>query len=117
MSTWGDERYTIEFKKYGIMEGTINTNEFSGYYTLPYMCTIDGKRDGYNDNLYYGLINLQDWTVTELNDDEPLSKVFMHIFDATEIKFWTQNIMRITTSDGEFFCFFSENIKEIYGYD
>ena len=113
---WGDERYSIEFKENGRMEGLINTNEFSGYYTLPHMMTIDGKRDGYHGDLHYGLINLRDWMVTEIADEDPLSEVFMRIFDATMIKIWSQDIMTIINSDGECFGFFRENIKEIYGY-
>lgn len=113
---WGDERYSIEFKENGRVEGVINTNDFSGYYMLPHMMTIDGKRDGYNGDLHYGLINLMNINVTEVADDEPLSKAFMHIFDATEIKVWSEDIMTIKNSDGEIFGFFRENIKEIYGY-
>lgn len=113
---WGDERYAIEFKQNGRVEGHINTNDFSGYYTLPHMMTIDGKRDGYSGDLHYGLLNLADINVTEVADDEPMSKAFMHIFDATEIKIWSQDIMTITNADGEIFGFFRENIKEIYGY-
>lgn len=113
---WGDERYSIEFKENGRMEGVINTNNFSGYYTLPHMMAIDGKRDGYNGVLHYGLINLTNINVTEVADDEPLSKSFMRIFDATEIKVWSEDIMTIKNSEGEIFGFFRENIKEIYGY-
>jgi hypothetical protein len=78
--------------------------------------TIDGKRDGYNGDLHYGLINLTDLSVSEVFDGEPLSDTFMHIFNATKIKLWSQDIMTITTSDGEVFGFFRENIKELYGY-
>lgn len=113
---WGDERYSIEFKENGRVEGRINTNGFSGQYTMPHMMTIDGKRDGYNGELHYGLLNLTDLSVSEVFDDEPLSDTFMHIFNATKIKLWSQDIMTITTSDGEVFGFFRENIKEIYGY-
>ena len=113
---WGDERYSIEFKENGRVEGVINTNNFSGYYTLPHMMAIDGKRDGYNGVLHYGLINLTNINVTEVADDEPLSKSFMRIFDATEIKVWSEDIMTIKNSEGEIFGFFRENIKEIYGY-
>ena len=113
---WGDERYSIEFKENGRVEGRINTNGFSGQYTMPHMMTIDGKRDGYNGDLHYGLINLTDLSVSEVFDDEPLSDTFMHIFNATKIKLWSQDIMTITTSDGEVFGFFRENIKELYGY-
>lgn len=113
---WGDERYSIEFKANGRVEGVINTNNFSGYYTLPHMMAIDGKRDGYNGVLHYGLINMTYTNITEVADDEPLSKAFMRIFDATEIKVWSEDIMTIKNSDGEIFGFFRENIKEIYGY-
>lgn len=113
---WGDERYSIEFKANGRIEGRINTNDFSGYYTLPHLMTIDGKRDGYSGDLHYGLLNLADINITEVADDEPMSKTFMRIINATQIKFWSQNIMTITNADGEIFGFFRENIKEIYGY-
>ena len=113
---WGDERYSIEFKANGRIEGRINTNEYSGYYTMPHMMTIDGKREGYNGDLHYGLFNLALVDVTEVADDEPLSKAFMRIFNAAEIKIWSQDIMTITNADGEIFGFFRENIKEIYGY-
>lgn len=113
---WGDERYSIEFKEDGRVEGRINTNDYSGYYLMPHMMTIDGKRDGYNGYLHYGLLNLANINVTEVADDEPMSKTFMHIFDATKIKIWSQDIMTITNADGEIFGFFRENIKEIYGY-
>lgn len=113
---WGDERYSIEFTADGRVQGSINTNEFSGYYNQPYACTYDGKRDGYNGYYRYGLINMRDVTTTQLEDDEPLSKSFMHIFNAIEYKIWTADIMTITTSDHEVFGFFRENIKKIYGY-
>ena len=113
---WGDERYSIEFKEDGRVEGRINTNDYSGYYLMPHMMTIDGKRDGYNGYLHYGLINLANINVTEIADDEPMSKTFMRIFNATEIKIWSQDIMTIKNSEGEIFGFFRENIKEIYGY-
>lgn len=113
---WGDERYSIEFKENGRVEGVINTNNFSGYYTLPHMMAIDGKREGYNGVLHYGLINMTYTNITEVADDEPLSKAFMRIFDATEIKVWSEDIMTIKNSEGEIFGFFRENIKEIYGY-
>ena len=116
LKEWGDERYTIEFKENGKVEGRINTNGFDGHYTMTHMMTIDGKRDGYNGDLHYGLINLTDLSVSEVFDDEPLSDTFMHIFNATKIKLWSQDIMTITTSDGEVFGFFRENIKELYGY-
>ena len=45
-----------------------------------------------------------------------MSKTFMHIFNATKIKTWSQDVMTITNADGEVFGFFRENIKEIYGY-
>jgi hypothetical protein len=116
LKEWGDERYTIEFKENGKVEGRINTNGFDGHYTMPHMMTIDGKRDGYNGDLHYGLLYLTDLSVSEVFDGEPLSDTFMHIFNATKIKLWSQDIMTITTSDGEVFGFFRENIKELYGY-
>ena len=37
------------------------------------------------------------------------------LFDATEIKIWSQDIMTITTADGVIFGFMSENINDLYG--
>ena len=113
---WGDERYSIEFKEGGTVEGRINLNEYNGYYTVPYMCTYNGKRDGYTGDLHYGLINLCNLNVTKVNDDEPLSNEFMRIFNATEFKLWSSNFLTIKISEKEYFAFFRENLKENYGY-
>ncbi len=113
---WGDERYSIEFKEDGTVEGRINLNDYNCYYTVPHFCTYDGKRDGYNGDLHYGLINLWDWKVTKVNDDEPLSNEFMRIFNATEFKLWSSDFLTIKISDKEYFAFFRENLKENYGY-
>ena len=113
---WGDERYSIEFKEDGTVEGRINLNDYNCYYTVPYFCTYDGKRDGYNGDLHYGLINLWNWKVTKVNDDDPLSNEFMRIFNATEFKLWSSDFLTIKISDKEYFAFFRENLKESYGY-
>ena len=113
---WGDERYCIEFMEDGRMQGRINANEFSGAYTVPYAFSIDGKRDGYNGDLTYGLINMRNVVSTMVYDGEPLSEKFEHVFNATEFKLWSSDIMTIRVSEKEVFGFFRENIKEIYGY-
>ena len=113
---WGDERYSIEFKEDGTVVGRINTNDYNCFYTVPYFCTYDGKRDGYNGDLHYGLVNLWNWKVTEVNDDEPLSKVFMRISNATEFKLWMSLFMNIKISDKEVLHFFREDLKEYYGF-
>jgi len=113
---WGDERYCIEFKEEGRMEGHINANEFAGYYTIPYSFTIDGGYEGYHGDYTFGLINMTDVNSTMVYDSEPLSEEFMRVFNATEFKLWSSDIMTIKVSENEVFGFFRENIKEIYGY-
>ena len=118
---WGDENYTIEFKENGIMEGRIGANEFSGYYMLPFTFARDGKFDNWPGELSYGVINMWDWTVTERGDDNPLSKVFTHIFDATQFKIWSfenkLHTMTLRISEREVFCFYYENYySESYGH-
>ena len=118
---WGDENYSIEFKENGIMEGRIGANEFSGYYMLPFTFVRDGKFDNWPGELSYGVINMWDWTVTERGDDNPLSKVFTHIFDATQFKIWSfenkLHTMTLRISEREVFGFYYENYySESYGH-
>ena len=114
---WGDERYTIEFKENGIVEGRIGENTFSGYYMLPYTPKIEpNEENNYRDDLTYGVINLWGWNVTEANDDDPLSKQFMRIFNATQFKLWSSDLLVLRLSEREVFGFMRENIKQNYGY-
>ena len=114
---WGSERYTIEFKENGIVEGRIGENTFSGYYMLPYTPKIEpNEENNYRDDLTYGVINLWGWNVTEANDDDPLSKQFMRIFNATQFKLWSSDLLVLRLSEREVFGFMRENIKQNYGY-
>ena len=79
----GDRRFSIEFKADGTVVGRINdTNDFSCRYMVPYI----GKRAYYEDAVDHGIINLWDWKVTEVADDNPVSQKMMRIPDATQIK-------------------------------
>ena len=79
----GDRRFSIEFKADGTVVGRINdTNDFSCRYMVPYI----GKRAYYEDAVDHGIINLWDWTVTEVADDNPVSQKMMQISNATQIK-------------------------------
>ena len=78
----GDKRYYIEFKEDGTFSGRIkDLNEFSGSYTLPFV----GKRAYYED-IQHGVINLSDWKVTDIEDDDPISQQFVRISKATQFK-------------------------------
>ena len=113
---WGDERYTIEFKENGKVEGSIGENEYSGNYTMPYACKMCAAGDNRDADIYYGIFNLWDWNITENKDNEPLSQDFMRIFNATEFKLWSTNFLTIRISEKEYFAFFRENLKADYGF-
>ncbi len=114
---WGNERYSIEFKENGMVEGRIGENIFSCYYMLPYTPKIKpNDENNYRDDLTYGVINLWGWNVTENNDDDPLSKHFMRIFNATQFKLWSSNLLVLRLSEREVFGFMRENLKKDYGY-
>ncbi len=114
---WGNERYFIEFKENGIVEGRIGENTFSCYYMLPYTPKIKPNYENdYREDLTYGVINLWDWNVTEANDNDPISKQFMRIFNATQFKLWSSDRLVLRLSENEVYGFMSENLKKAYGY-
>ena len=79
----GDKRFYIEFKEDGSFSGRINdTNDFSGNYFIPFV----GKRAYYEDAVDHGVINLSNWSVTEVDDDDPVSQKMMQIPNATQFK-------------------------------
>jgi hypothetical protein len=116
VSDWGDERYSIEFKENGKVEGRIGGNDFSCYYMLPFTPKIEpNDENNYRDDLTYGVINLWDWNVTEINDNDSLTKQFKRIFNATQFKLWSSDRLVLTISDRECYSFVRENLKNDYG--
>ena len=117
---WGDERYTIEFKENGQVEGLINDNEFSCNYLLPYTYIVDGERENWNGEYIYSAINLKDLNVTEPNDDDPLTQEFMRVFNAKQLKIWSSGDLVYTMvfriSENEIFGFFADTMPKNYGY-
>ena len=102
----GDERFSIEFKEHGRVEGNINdTNDFSGSYILGYV----GKRAYYED-IDHGVINLWNWYITEVIDDDPVSQQFMRISNATQFKLVTPVSLTLYISPTEWFCFRNGNL-------
>ena len=113
---WGDERYSIEFKENGKVEVRIGGNDYSCYYMLPFTPKVDpNDENNYRDDLTYGVINLWDWNVTEINDDDPLSKQFTRIFNATQFKLWSSDLLVLKISEREFYAFARENLRKDYG--
>jgi hypothetical protein len=97
----GDKRYYIEFKEDGSFSGRINDmNDFSGSYTLPFV----GKRAYYED-IEHGVINLSDWKVTDIEDDDPVSQQFMRISEVTQFKPVWPYCLTLYVSSKEFFMF------------
>ena len=97
----GDKRYYIEFKEDGSFSGSIkDLNDFSGSYTLPFV----GKRAYYED-IPHGVINLSDWKVTDIEDDDPLSKQFLRISKATQFKPVWPYCLALYVSSKECFMF------------
>ena len=104
----GDNRYYIEFKEdgggyrpSGSFSGRIkDLNDFSGSYTLPFV----GKRAYYED-IEHGVINLSDWNVTKVADDDPVSKQFMRISEATQFRLVSTDFLAIYVSSKEYFSF------------
>ena len=97
----GDKRYYIEFKEDGSFSGRIkDLNDFCGSYTLPFV----GKRAYYED-IEHGVINLSDWKVTDIEDDDPVSKQFMRISEVSQFKpVWPYSLV-LYVSSKEFFMF------------
>ena len=104
----GDNRYYIEFKEdgggyrpSGSFSGRIkDLNDFSGSYTLPFV----GKRAYYED-IEHGVINLSDWNVTKVADDDPVSQQFVRISEATQFRLVSTDFLAIYVSSKEYFSF------------
>lgn len=103
----GNERYSIEFMEDGVVKGRINdTNDFSCHYMIPYTT----KRDYYNDDVDHGIIQLWDWQVTEIEDNDPLSQQFIKISNATQFKLVSSFSLALFTSPKEWFLFRREGM-------
>ena len=103
----GDPQYSIEFMENGRVEGRINdTNDFSCSYMIPYVA----KRDYYNDGVDHGVIELWNWNVTEVVDDDPVSQQFMRLPDATQFKMASSFSLAIFVSPKEWFLFRREGM-------
>ena len=102
----GDKRYYIEFKEDGSFSGRINDlNDFSGSYTLPFV----GKRAYYED-VEHGVINMSDWKVTDIEDDDYISKQFVRISKATQFKPVWPYYLGLYVSYKEYYLFRNVNI-------
>ena len=107
----GNERFSIEFKADGTAEGCINnTNYFSFNYTLPY----SAKREGYNDGSDHGIINVWNWQVTDVDDDDPVSKQFMRLPYVTQFVLIKDYTVTLYISDKELFDFRNNYPSELY---
>ena len=101
-----DKGFYIEFKADGTVEGRINDiNDLSCRYMVPYI----GKRAYYEDAVEHGIINLWDWNITNVADDNPISEKMTHISKATQIKLIkTINLTLYVTPD-EYYVFRRDN--------
>ena len=97
----------IEFKVNGTVVGHINdTNDFSCKYEVPYI----GKRAYYEDAVDHGIINLSDWNITQVADDNPVSEKMRHISYATQIKLLLTYQLTLFVSPNEYYVFRREGI-------
>lgn len=113
---WGDENYFIEFKEDGSAEGRIGANTFSCNYTLPYTLKLTNEENSNQKDLHYGVFNLWDWKATGVDEEDPISKVFMRINEADQFKLWSTRFLVLRISDKEVLSFFREGVKKDYGY-
>jgi len=103
----GDRRFSIEFKADGTVVGRINdTNDFSCRYMVPYI----GTRAYYEDAVEHGIINLWDWNITKVADDNPISEKMTHIPNATQIKLLLTYNLTLFLSPNEILHFRREGI-------
>ena len=73
---------------------------------IPYVA----KRDYYNDGVDHGVIELWNWNVTEVVDDDPVSQQFIRIIDATQFKMVSSFSLAIFISPKEWFLFRREGM-------
>ena len=103
---YGDKRFSIEFKADGTVVGRINdTNDFSCRYMVPYI----GTRAYYEDAVEHGIINLRDWNITEVADDNLVSQKMMHISNASQIKLLLTYNLTLFVSPNEYYVFRRDN--------
>lgn len=102
----GDERYSIQFKENGMLEGSVDgANIFSCYYSIPY----SAKRAYYED-LDHGIINLTGWEGAPVNADDPISQKMMRINSVTQFMLLANpdlvvNLLTLYISPEEFLMF------------
>lgn len=97
-----DKGFYIEFKADGTVEGRINdTNDFSCRYMVPYI----GKRAYYEDAAEHGIINLWDWNMTNVADDNLVSQRMMRISNASQIKLLMKLNLTLYVSPDEYYVF------------
>ena len=81
------KRYSIEVTDNGWIKGYIDdTNVFSCNYMITY--TAKQYYNGYN-LIDHGIIKLWDWEGTNVNNDDPISKMFMQISNVTQFRLIT----------------------------
>ena len=100
-----NKRYSIEVTDNGRMKGYIDdTNVFSCNYMIPYTA----KREYYND-IDHGIIKLWDWEGTNVNNEDPISKMFMQASNATQFGLHTTFMLTLYISANEWLSFRREN--------
>ena len=104
---WGDDRFTIKFSKNYIVEGQNNRNSYESRYMLIY----SSKREGYGGFIDYGVIHLSVMVTTEVNDNDPVAKIFPRIFNATQFELFSTDYLRLRISAKEYFFFRHEALK------
>jgi hypothetical protein len=101
-----DKGFYIEFKADGTVIGRINDiNDLSCRYMVPYI----GKRAYYEDAVEHGIINLWDWNITNVADDNPISEKMTHISKATQIKLIKKICLTLYVSPNEYYVFRRDN--------
>ena len=97
---------TIEFMENGRLEGHVNENTYSCNYMIPYTTKLD-------DSIFeHGIMNLRDLEVAKASDDNPASKRFMRIFNATQFDLDTYrgDILILFVSPHEYYSFLREDL-------
>ena len=86
-TSWGDDRYSFDLMEDGSVSGQINgTADFSFKVMVPYAA----PRVGYNDGVDHGIFSISDWQVSEVNDNNPVSKRFMDIVNVTQFQMFAK---------------------------
>lgn len=106
---WGDNRFAIQFKENGRVEGQNNRNSFEGFYMLSYT-------NSYTSDLNYsyidlGIINLRDIAESEVYDNDPIARQFRRVYWATQFELYGRDYLRLRISPKEYFVFRHEALK------